>query len=122
MYHRRATAKVTTKGAQRYAHSSTKYNNSTEPPALTPLGECCMTRHLEDDYRLVKTMLGNGPGGGTSGVEPLVDAHPVIQKACLWGDATQQRLCRDDLLSMLSRRAKYLDRSQGICLVVVSTN
>ena len=42
---------------QAYLHSSEKFYNST-PPALTKLGECCLARHLMDDYRLIESMLG----------------------------------------------------------------
>ena len=100
-------------------HSSVKFHNSTNttiPVALSPLGECCLTRHLQQDYRLIRTMLGDDKGGRmANAIRPLVDAHPAIQNACLWGSEEQQELYRSDLRSMLVRRARYLDVSMGNC-------
>ena len=95
-----------------YEHSSVKIFKSTESPTLTSRGECCLVRFLEEDYRLIRTMLGDE--GGTE-VKPLNDAHPVIRKACLWGDADQRLSCQDDLHSILVQRAKHLELSQGTC-------
>ena len=108
------------------------------PPAfLSPLGECCLARHLHKDYRLIQTMLGDtkgtpaaatperkkkkksADGQETIALEPLVDAHPVLEKACTWGSIEQQMLCRSDLQSMVQRRAQYLDLSLGSCAEVV---
>lgn len=106
-----------------HLHSSTKFFNSTKS-TLTKLGECCLTRYLRDDYRLIQSMLG---GGETSkidfaivGLDPLYGAHPVIQKACVWGDDLQQQSCRGDLMSILRRRAKYLDESKGSCSAIIN--
>jgi len=113
---------VSSTGKEIWSHSSAKFQNSTNaeavPPVLSPLGECCLARHLEQDYRLIQTMImGDGTKQGTSNVvvEPLAEAHPVIRKACLWGSKEQQKLCQSDLKSMLLRRAQHLDRSQGNC-------
>ena len=75
---------------------------------LTPVGECCMTRYLEDDYSLIQAMLGEGSMTNT--------VHPVIREACTsWGSLEQQQSCLNDLSAMLARRAGYLDRSKGTC-------
>lgn len=99
-----------------YLHSSAKfYNNS-----LTPLGECCLARFLADDYRLIQTMLGHESDRVNAVVEPIVGAHPILRMACSWGDEQQQHLCREDLRSMLMRRALYLDEAKGSCTAIVS--
>lgn len=110
-----------------HLHSSAKFYNSTNStkPILTPLGECCLARHLIDDYRLILSMLGGEKIGNNSdltiaGLVPLSGAHPVIQKACSWGKEQQQLSCRGDLMSILMRRAKYLDESKGSCSAIVS--
>ena len=113
--------KMITPESKTFLHSSTKFYNRTDSPTMTPLGECCLARHLSNDYRLIKTMLGHNTESGDQAMEvtivttSLVNAHPVIQNACLWGDEAQQQSCRSDLSSMLTRRAKYLDQSRGSC-------
>ena len=103
-----------------HLHSSAKHVNSPES-RLSKLGECCLARYLIDDYRLIQTMLGgNETSLAIAGLDPLVAAHPVIQKACLWGNEQQQELCRGDLMSILMRRAKYFDESKGSCSAIVS--
>jgi len=105
---------------QTYLHSSVKFYNST-PPALTKLGECCLARHLMDDYRLIESMLGKEKERTSNSVmDPLHGSHPVVQKACSWGDEQQQQSCRGDLASMLMRRAKLLDESKGSCSAILS--
>ena len=107
-----------------HLHSSSKFINSTKP-MLTALGECCLARHLIDDYRLIQSMLGTGNTESShftdAGLDPLNGAHSVIQMACSWGDEQQQESCRGDLISMLSRRAKYFDTSKGSCSTIAST-
>eukprot|EP00956_Cyclotella_meneghiniana_P029875 scaffold73740_cov39-Cyclotella_meneghiniana.AAC.3 len=102
-----------------FLHSSAKFYNSTKSSTLTKLGECCLTRYLSDDYRLIQSMLGKDETSkidfAIAGLDPLDDAHPIIQKACSWGDEQQQQSCRGDLMSILMRRAKYLDESKGSC-------
>ena len=111
--------------AETHLHSSAKFYNSTKP-TLTPLGECCLARFLTDDYRLIQSMVGGATTGNRDltivGLDPLdgAGAHPVIQKACSWGDEKQQQLCRGDLLSMLMRRAKYFD-VDATCQAIVSS-
>ena len=121
-------SKVKEKSKEKWQHSSLNYHNQTKHLPLTPLGECCLTRHLENDYRLIRAMVpdsdkvNNGNGfvdKALLAIQPLEEAHPVIGKACLWGSREQQRLCQSDLISMLMRRAKYLDRSRGSCSDVV---
>eukprot|EP00574_Skeletonema_japonicum_P004291 CAMPEP_0201734184 /NCGR_PEP_ID=MMETSP0593-20130828/33495_1 /ASSEMBLY_ACC=CAM_ASM_000672 /TAXON_ID=267983 /ORGANISM="Skeletonema japonicum, Strain CCMP2506" /LENGTH=266 /DNA_ID=CAMNT_0048227467 /DNA_START=267 /DNA_END=1065 /DNA_ORIENTATION=+ len=102
-----------------HLHSSTKFYNSTKS-ILTKLGECCLARYLTDDYRLIQSMLGGDEASKTdfaiAGLDPLDDAHPVIQKACVWGNEEQMQSCRDDLMSILMRRAKYLNESKEAAL------
>jgi len=106
-----------------HLHSSAAFFNSTKS-TLTKLGECCLTRFLSDDYRLIQSMLGGGETSkidfAIAGLDPLDDAHPVIQKACSWGDEQQQQSCRGDLMSILMRRAKYLDESKGSCSAIIN--
>jgi len=105
---------------QAYLHSSEKFYNST-PPALTKLGECCLARHLMDDYRLIESMLGKEKERTSNSVmDPLHGSHSVVHKACSWGDEQQQQSCRGDLASMLMRRAKFLDESKGSCSAIIS--
>ncbi|KAL9188974.1 hypothetical protein ACHAXT_011464 [Thalassiosira profunda] len=110
---------------EQYEHSSAKFHEATKaspPKPLSRLGECCLARHLGKDYNLIKMMLGDGGRDKSlAAVEILRDAHPVIAKACSWGSKEQQELCRSDLRSMLSRRAKYLDRSLGTCAQIVAS-
>mmetsp|Transcript_13181 Transcript_13181/g.19722 ORF Transcript_13181/g.19722 Transcript_13181/m.19722 type:complete len:238 (+) Transcript_13181:565-1278(+) len=103
-----------------HLHSSSKFHNSTKP-MLTKLGECCLARHLMDDYRLIESMLGKEKERTSNSVmDPLHGSHPVVQKACSWGDEQQQQSCRGDLASMLMRRAKFLDESKGSCSAILS--
>jgi len=101
-------------------HSSVRYYNSTGSTSLSPLGECCVTRHLAYDYRLIQTMILDKVGNYMIVAPLLNNSHPVIRKACSWGDKGQQQLCLGDLRSMLWRRARYLDMSLGSCSKVVS--
>lgn len=81
---------------------------------LTTYGECCIARHLEDDYILMQAMTVGTEEGETNSQQTAI--HPIIYKACTsWGSLEQQQLCLKDLSSMLARRAVYLDRSQGTC-------
>ena len=115
------------KAKEKWSHSSTKYRNDTSATPSSPLsalGECCLSRHLMTDYRIIQTMyLGNADKGGSSLKQhipkPLTDAHPSLQLACNWGSNEQQELCRADLNSMISRRSRYLDESLGSCSKVV---
>ncbi|KAL7552186.1 hypothetical protein ACHAWF_015444 [Thalassiosira exigua] len=103
---------------EQFLHSSASFLNSTKSRTLTPLGECCLTRYLKGDYRLIRTMLGERRAGDEDTVmamRPLQNTHPVIETACSWGGEDQQRSCRGDLMSMLMRRAKYLDDAKGSC-------
>jgi hypothetical protein len=113
------TVRASEQKKEKWEHSSVQFNNSTKPPPLTKLGECCLSRHLEKDYRLIQSMLGDVDEEGVL-IEPLGNAHPVIGNACKWGSDEQQKLCRADLRSILTRRAVYLDHSEGTCSEVVS--
>ncbi|KAL7460415.1 hypothetical protein ACHAXS_000865 [Conticribra weissflogii] len=117
----------------RAIHSTSTYTNETAP-RLTPLGECCLARYFEDDYRLIQSMLvtpsseeeiesrinENLDYAEKRIIQPLDNVHPVLHEACSWGDVSQRELCRSDLSSILSRRAQYLDRSMGSCSNLVS--
>ena len=109
--------------SEAHLHSSAKFFNSTKS-TLTKLGEGCVARYLSDDYRLIQSMLGGGENSrvdfAVAGLDPLNDAHPIIQKACSWGDEQQQQSCRGDLKSILTRRSKYLDESKGSCSAIVN--
>jgi hypothetical protein len=106
------------KDMAKYEHSSSKHHNTTK---LTSLAECCLARHLQDDYHLISSMLGGDAGVDTVAVQPYTNIHPSIQKACSWGNTKQKELCRADLRSMLSRRARYLDLALGTCSKVTAT-
>jgi len=95
--------------ASRPIPGSKHSTSSVHVPPLTDFGECCIARHLEDDYQLIGTFIEGEQNQQTT-------MHPVIRKACTsWGTAEQQQLCLEDLSSMLLRRSKYLDRSKGTC-------
>ncbi|KAL7551158.1 hypothetical protein ACHAWF_016342 [Thalassiosira exigua] len=105
-------------GGKSYHHSSSRFFNSTTQRTLTPLGECCLVRYLKDDYRLIRTMLGDMRSDDevtTGAIRPLTNAHPVIRKACAWGGEDQQQSCREDLTSILMRRARYLGETEESC-------
>lgn len=90
-----------------YIHST----SSLQVPPLTTYGECCMARYLEDDYQLLRIMIGNDADSGMAN-----SFHPVLREACTsWGTVEQQQMCLEDLGSMIQRRAMYLDRSKGTC-------
>ena len=79
-----------------------------------------MARHLQQDYRLIQTMIDDETHQGVcAGVESLAEAHPGIHQACAWGSEEQQELCRSDLRSMITRCAWYLDKSLGTCSEVI---
>lgn len=97
-------------------HSS---HTTGKDSVLGSVGECCLSRFLEDDYRLIQSMLGEA--NNTKAIGSLKHVHPIIRKACEWGSLTRQQLCRADLQSMLRRRARFLDRSHGMsCRDMVS--
>ena len=108
--------------AEKVHHHSSIRLGETLP--LSPLGECCMARKLRGDYRLIQTMLGTDEmtDGSDLFVHPLPYAHPAVSKACLWGTEDQQELCKSDLKSILSRRARYLDKSLGTCSRIVAND
>jgi len=100
----------------RTTHSSHVTGNDS---VLGAVGECCLSRFLEDDYRLIQSMLGET--NTTKATASFKDVHPIIEKACEWGSLTRRQLCRADLQSMLHRRARFLDRSLGTsCRDIVS--
>ena len=118
------------KNKQKWEHSSANfYSNSTNttanappPPALSPLGECCLARHLTNDYRMIKTMLQEPHEIDHDGdLKPLEDVHHALRDSCSWGTSKEQKeLCRDDLKSMIMRRIRYFDQSMGTCSKVVA--
>lgn len=100
---------------ERMRHATT-LPASTPSSTLSALGECCVARHLVDDYRLLRTMMPDAEDvADVAVVEPLEGVHPVVRDACAWGDEEGRARCRFDLRSMLLRRAGYLDRSRGTC-------
>ena len=96
-------------------HSS---NKTAKGKVLGAIGECCLARFLEDDYRLIQIMSGDTNSSKDVGAVDRV--HPIIKEACNWGSLKRRQLCRADLQSMLYRRAKFLDRNLGTCQNVVS--
>jgi len=124
----------TTKGKEKMEHSSVRFFNSTTTTSgggtsssseLSPLAECCLARHLKEDYRLIQTMLLGKEGDNNDDygeiIQPLRGYHPSIRNACFWGNEEQQELCRSDLRSMILRRAKFLDLSMGTCPEIIDT-
>ena len=112
--------------AGQWVHASSSPGGGAGDGRLSPMGECCLARHLETDYRLIATMLGDGgeewPGGARRDgppVAPVGGAHPAVSKACDWGDGGHREACRSDLRSMLARRGAYLDAAGGSCGRVV---
>eukprot|EP00986_Skeletonema_menzelii_P011376 scaffold5835_cov144-Skeletonema_menzelii.AAC.6 len=96
-------------------HSSNKTGTGK---VLGAIGECCLARFLEEDYRLIQYMIGDvNPSKDVGALDPV---HTIIREACKWGSLKRRELCRADLQSMLHRRAKFLDRSLGTCRDVVS--
>mmetsp|Transcript_11571 Transcript_11571/g.19776 ORF Transcript_11571/g.19776 Transcript_11571/m.19776 type:complete len:448 (-) Transcript_11571:52-1395(-) len=91
-------------------HSS---NSTAKRKVLGAVGKCCLARFLEDDYRLIQSMLGDANASNV--LDPFEYVHPIIREACEWGFPIRRQLCRADLQSMLHRRAEFLDRSLGTC-------
>jgi hypothetical protein len=99
------------------------HNNGTKGHALGTVGECCLARFLENDYRLIQSIVGDDDksmSGDLAVIGRLKNVHPIIGKACEWGSKRRRQLCRTDLQSMLDRRVKFLDRSLGACRDLVS--
>lgn len=98
------------------------HNNVTKGHALGTVGECCLARFLENDYRLIQSIVGdeNSIGDDLTVISRLNNAQPIIGKACEWGSERRRQLCWADLQSMLDRRVKFLDRSLGACRDFVS--
>ena len=90
------------------SHSSVKHGKD-KPRQLSKLGECCLARYYQKDYRVIQTMLQDDT---TTIVEPIEGAHPVLGEACHWGDMEQQQSCKDNLRSMLHQRSPYLTKSR----------
>lgn len=111
---------------QRNIHSS--LSQKQKPPPISILGECCLTRFLEVDYQLIRTMLLEGDndallegsGNSMANLAPFRNAHPLLKTGCSWGTEEEQVMCREDLLSILERRLPFLDRSRGSCSDVVA--
>ena len=105
-------------------HSSSTHN-TTKERILGAIGECCLSRFLENDYQLIQSMLGEektrSVDGAVININRLEDVHPIIRNACEWGSKRRRQLCRADLQSMLQRRAGFLDRSVGTCRDLVSS-
>ena len=114
--------------AEKVTHSSTKSvesSNNTGPPPLNKLGECCLARFLEKDYRLIRAMLPKAimkreENDAIAKVVPLENVHPLVGTACSWGSLEQRRLCNAGLESMLGRRAPFLDQAVGSCREMMS--
>jgi len=111
--------------AGQWVHTSSPGGGGSGNEHLSPLGECCLARHLATDYRLIATMLGDdedeegkakrrGPR-----VTPVDGVHPTVSKACDWGDDDHREVCRSDLRSILLRHGTYLDATEGSCRVVL---
>lgn len=80
-----------------------------------------MTRTFRKDYQLIQAMmLGTDSSDSTGILEPLPYTHPAVSVACSYGSEDDQELCKAGLISILSRRSKYLDLSLGSCSDVVS--
>ena len=62
--------------AKYYEHSSSKHHNNTTK--LSSLAECCLARHLQDDYRLILSMIGGDAGVDTVAVQPYTNIHPLL--------------------------------------------
>lgn len=85
-------------------HSSVKHGKD-KPRQLSSLAECCLTRYYQKDYHVIQSMLGNEKGAI---LKPIEGAHPIIEKACGWGDEDQQQSCKDSLRTMILDRSQYL--------------
>ena len=102
-------------------HNNSSTNSSSFIPSspLSELGECCLSRHLMTDYRIIQSMLRSTQEGSTGAEQliprPIENVHSSLYRACKWGSIKQQELCRADLKSMLVRRSRYLDESLGSC-------
>ncbi|KAK1744783.1 hypothetical protein QTG54_004074 [Skeletonema marinoi] len=61
-------------------HSS---NSTAKRKVLGAVGKCCLARFLEDDYRLIQSMLGDANASNV--LDPFEYVHPIIREACEWG-------------------------------------
>jgi len=95
-----------------HLHSTKEIN--TKHRTLSSKGECCLARHLANDYDLIYTMLGEKSGKAPI-LKSQTNIHPMVSRACSWGSNHQQKLCQSDLRSMLMRRLGHLDISKGTC-------
>lgn len=106
-------------------HSSAKFHTNTSSSPLSLLGECCLSRHLVSDYRIIQTMLLGAKGNSSSEeyvLTPLSDVHSSLKLACKWGNDKQQEACRADLMSILSRRARYLSETSSCISLITKDN
>lgn len=109
---------------QRKLHSSSAQKQ--KPPKLSALGECCLSRYLRKDYRLIRMMLSEDDrdilldGSGNVDLNPVPNVHPLITTGCSWGTKQEQMMCKEDLVSILRRRLPLLDHSRGSCSNVVA--
>ena len=85
-------------------HSASKYG--IKSPKITPYSECCLARHLADDYELLRVISGEAKAR-----ESTNDVDPRILRACDWGSEEDTARCKAALTSMLHRRSRYLDSS-----------
>lgn len=106
----------------RFISSGNKSEVLSARSPLSPLGECCLARFLENDYRLIQGMLTiSSSKEGNDGVQPLENVHPLLSEVCsYYGSFEQQKSCRSDLKSIVLRRAQYLDPSIGTCSTIVT--
>lgn len=105
-------------------HSSAKFQNKSDTSSspLSLLGECCLSRHLVSDYRIIQTMLLGASSSEEYVLKPLSDVHSSLKLACKWGNDKQQEACRADLMSMLSRRAQYLSETSSCISLITKDN
>lgn len=91
---------------EKNAHSS-KSNSlpaGLQKKQLSPLGECCLARHLAKDYQLIKA-IANGQSSGRM--------DPRLAQACQWGSKEDTRRCLEQLRSMVQRRESFLGLGEG---------
>ena len=105
------------KKKKKLLHSSVKHGKEM-PRKLSALAQCCLTQYYKRDYHVIQTMLGEKK---TPILEPIQGAHPILAEACSWGDKEQQKLCKNDLRSMLRGRSHFIfEQEERSCSQLVT--
>lgn len=95
-------------------HSS-NVDSRPKPPKMSALGECCVARHLSEDYQLLKAIVGEDENYKNTSYRSR-----FLSKACHWGNTEDMARCIAAIQSMIHRRAAFVEDTSQSCSAIVN--